>query len=92
MIERLQRALAHVEQLSPEAQEELAEHIEQYIEPPTVPIGSLAGSMPDLPDEDEFEVFERMRHETQPSPPMEEQLGTIGDVDTLIAATVPEHG
>jgi hypothetical protein len=33
MIERLQRALAHVEELSPEMQEDLAQQIEEMTEP-----------------------------------------------------------
>lgn len=61
MIERLQRALEHVDELPPAIQEELAEYIEQNVEPLDVPAGSLAGSMPDLPDDIE-ETLLRMRH------------------------------
>lgn len=73
MIERLQRALEHVDELSPAIQEELAEYIEQNIEPLDMPVGSLAGSMPDLPDDMEETLF-RMRHEVPPKPLMDEQL------------------
>lgn len=73
MIDRLQRALEHVDELPPGIQEELAEHIEQYIEPMDIPSGSLAGSMPDLPDDAE-ETLLRWRRETPPTPPIEEQL------------------
>lgn len=73
MIERLRRALEHIDELPPEAQEEVAEHIEEYIEPLVVPPGSLAGSMPDLPDDME-ETLLRLRREAPPTPPMEEQL------------------
>jgi hypothetical protein len=73
MIERLQRAFEHIEELSPEEQEEIAELIEQRIEPLDVPLGSLAGSMPDLPDDAEVTLL-RWRREAPPTPPMEEQL------------------
>lgn len=73
MIERLQRALGHVDELPPAIQEELAQYIEQNIEPLDVPAGSLSGSMPDLPDDME-ETLSRMRHEVPPTPLMDEQL------------------
>ncbi len=73
MIERLQRALKHVEELSPEAQEDLAQQIEEMTEPLAMSAGSLAGSMPDLPDDAE-ETLLRWRHETPPTPPLDEQL------------------
>jgi len=73
MIERLQRAFEHIEELSPEEQEEIAELIEQRIEPLDVPLGSLAGSMPDLPDDTE-ETLLRWRREAPPTPPMKDQL------------------
>lgn len=78
MIERLQRALEHVEELSPPVQEEIAAQIEQYLEPLDVPAGSLAGSMPDLPDDAE-ETLLRWRHESLPSPPVDEQLRWLED-------------
>jgi hypothetical protein len=46
----LARALQHIEELPPELQEEIAIQIEEYVEPLDVPQGSLAGSMPNLPD------------------------------------------
>ncbi len=73
MIERLQRALEHVEELPPEVQEQLAEHIEEWTEPLELPVGSLAGSMPDLPDDAE-EILLRWRREAPITPPVEEQL------------------
>ena len=75
MIDRLARALEHVEDLPEEVQEELAEHIEQYVEPMPLlpPTVSLAGSMPDLP-EDLEETILRWRHATPPTPSMDEQL------------------
>ncbi|HKB46309.1 MAG TPA: hypothetical protein VKC57_01335 [Ktedonobacterales bacterium] len=80
MIERLARALEHVEQLPPEVQEELAEQIELYRR---VPEPQTPGSMPgrrsfagiwwDLPDDME-ETLLRWRHEATPTPPVEDQL------------------
>lgn len=61
MIERLARALEHIEELPDDMQEELAEQIEQFVEPARLPTGNLAGSMPDLPDELE-ETILRWRH------------------------------
>lgn len=43
MIERLQRALKHVEELPPEVQEQLAEQIEEWTEPLDEPPGSSSG-------------------------------------------------
>ncbi|MGH2516876.1 MAG: hypothetical protein ACRDHP_14585 [Ktedonobacterales bacterium] len=76
MIERLQRALEHVEELPATVQEEVAELLEQFTEPYDIPTNSLAGSMPDLPDDAE-EILLRWRHESPPSPPMDEQLGRL---------------
>ena len=82
MIERLQRNLAELENLSPDEQEELALYIEALRE--TRSPGSItatpesgaqwqdpAGSWSDLPDDDEAETFYRMRHETEPAAPIE---------------------
>jgi hypothetical protein len=89
MIERLQRALEHVEELSPEAQEDIAEQIEELALPvdnlpePQRPIvdSSLPKSVRDalavagiaraLQDDDEFEALDRIRHESEPTPPIE---------------------
>ena len=99
MIERLQRALEHIEELSPAAQEDLAQQIEDMTEPrsgaivpppssneATLPAPvqralALAGAWSDLQDDDEFAFFDRIRHETAPSPPMDEQLAWL-DEDT----------
>ncbi|HEY8323600.1 MAG TPA: hypothetical protein VIG77_03855 [Ktedonobacterales bacterium] len=97
MIERLQRALEHIEELSPEAQQELAEQIEALSAPiadlPSQPTSSddealprsvrvalaLGGAWSDLHDDDEFAFFDRIRHETPPTPPMDEQLAWLED-------------
>ena len=100
MIERLQRALEHIEELSPAAQEDLAQQIEDMTEPisetPMSPLPSsdatlpasvrralaLCGAWSDLQDDDEFTFFDRIRHETPPSPPMDEQLAWLDEEET----------
>lgn len=101
MIERLQRALEHIDELSPAAQEDLAQQIEEMTEPlmhlptstssqapgdealpPSVRAAlALGGAWSDLQDDDEFAFFDRIRHESKPSPPMEEQLAWLDEED-----------
>jgi hypothetical protein len=82
MIERLQQVLTRLEQLPPEVQEEAAAQLEVLTEPfEEIPDAktkrtrekgrSLAGAWSDLTWDDEVEAFDRMRHETQPTPPIE---------------------
>ena len=82
MIERLQREVSHLEHLSPDEQEELAIYIEALRETreldtspsalePAEPWHDPAGAWSDLPEDDEAETFYRMRHETEPSTPIE---------------------
>lgn len=81
MIERLQQVLTRIEQLPPEIQEEAAAQLEVLTEPfeerpnaktKTQEKGrSLAGAWRDLAGDDEAEAFDRMRHVTQPTPPIE---------------------
>lgn len=100
MIERLQRALEHVEELSPDEQEEIAMLIEERTEP-IAPIPeplqsslrpgeehllkrvrdalTAIGSARDLQGDDEFDALDRIRHESKPSPPMDEQLAWLND-------------
>ena len=79
MIDRLARALEHVEELPPEAQEELAEQIEAFRLPASPASGhlpthrSFAGIWDDLPDDME-ETLLRWRREATPTLPMEDQL------------------
>ena len=74
-IERLQRALEHIEELSPAAQEDLAQFIEEMTEPfasassadedlpPSVQRAlALAGAWRNLQDDDEFAFFDRTRY------------------------------
>ena len=96
MIERLQRALEHVDELSPEEQEDIAQLIEERTEPlEDVPVPrnlptdenlpksvqdalALAGAWSDLKD-DEFEALDRIRHESKPTPPVDEQLAWLDE-------------
>jgi hypothetical protein len=82
MIERLQQVLTRIEQLPPEVQEEAAAQLEILAEPfEAIPNAktnrirgkgrSLAGAWRDLAWDDESEAFDRMRHATQPTPPIE---------------------
>ena len=82
MIERLQQVLMRIEQLPPEVQEEAAAQLEVLTEPfediPNAKMNKsrqksrgLAGAWRDLAWDDEVEAFERIRHETQPTPPIE---------------------
>ena len=82
MIERLQQVLTRIEQLPPEIQEEAAAQLEILTEPfvaiPNAQMKrtrgkgrSLAGAWRDLAWDDEAEAFDRMRHATQPTPPIE---------------------
>lgn len=82
MIERLQQVLTRIEQLPPEVQEEVAAQLEILAEPfEAIPKAktnrtrekgrSLAGAWRDLAWDDEVEAFDRMRHATEPTPPLE---------------------
>jgi len=95
MIDRLRQALEHVEELSPELQDELAAQIEEMFEPldqrttpRPAPIDghlprhiamalSAIGSWRKLQDDDEFEALDRIRHENEPTPPIEDDLGDL---------------
>ncbi len=82
MIERLQQVLSRIEQLPPEVQEEAAAQLELLTEAfEAIPNAktnsarekgrSLAGVWRDLSWDDEVEAFDRMRHATEPTPPIE---------------------
>ena len=87
MIERLQRALEHIDELSPEAQADIAALIEEQaagevpepLQPPAdqdIPRRirralAAIGSARDLQDDDEFTALDRIRHESAPTPPVE---------------------
>jgi hypothetical protein len=76
MIERLQRALEHVDEIPPEIQEAIADQIEQYIEPLDTPADALAGLLSDLP-EDAEETLLRWRRESAATPSMTDHLGWL---------------
>ena len=71
MLERLQLALQHVDEVPPDIQRDIAEQIEAW----TLPANdqqSVFGSVL-LPDDyDEIEDVLKARHEVPPSPPLEE--------------------
>lgn len=82
MIDRLQRNLADLERLSADEQEEIALYIEALREAHergmlpvdqelAQPWQDPAGAWRDLPEDDEAATFYRMRHETEPSAPIE---------------------
>jgi hypothetical protein len=81
--ERLHRALAKIEQLPPEAQDELAEQLELWTEPiQTFPASRsrkrVAGIWRDRADlADMIEELERLRHEAPPTPPLEDLICII---------------
>ena len=84
MIERLHRALEHVDELPPELQEQLVEIIEQHTEPVDMPLESLAGAWSDLPDtfDEMLDALDEIRHASPPTPPMDEQLSWMDENDT----------
>lgn len=93
MIERLQRALRHIEDVPPGAQEEIAAQIEEMAHqderlretnrfpaeqgaeeslPKSVRDAlAVIGAWRDLQDDDEFAALNRIRHESQPTPPID---------------------
>ncbi|TMD59462.1 MAG: hypothetical protein E6I93_00220 [Chloroflexi bacterium] len=82
MIERLQQVLTRIEQLPPEVQEEAATQLEMLAEPfEAIPNAktnrtrrkgrNLAGAWRDLGWDDEAEAFDRMRHATEPTAPID---------------------
>ena len=74
MIERLQRALEHIEELPEEAQGALAEQIERLSQEQSGVRRkrNLAGVWGDLPDDME-EILLRWRRETPVTPPIDEE-------------------
>jgi hypothetical protein len=83
MIDRLHRALEHVDELPPDLQEQLAEIIEQHTQPPSIPADSLAGAWSDLPDtfDEMLDALDRIRHTSPPTPPVDEQLAWMDAAD-----------
>lgn len=82
MIERLQRALEHVEELTEPLGDlpALNDRAAGDTLPQTVCDAlALAGAWSDLQGDDEFEAMDRIRHDSKPSPPMDEQLAWLDD-------------
>ncbi len=73
MIQRLHQALQHIDELPPQAQEEIAQRIEEWTGKPS-DWRSLIGSVLLPEDFDEVDAILRARHETAPSPPIEDEL------------------
>jgi hypothetical protein len=84
MIERLQRAIEHIEELSSDVQEQLAEIIEQHTAPRDIPPKGLVGAWSDLPDtfDEMLDTLERNRHASAPTPPTDEQLAWLDEDDS----------
>ena len=84
MIDRLHRALEHIDELPPELQEQLAEIIEQHTEPVDIPSEALAGAWSDLPDtfDEMLDALDEIRHASPPTSPMDEQLSWMDRDDT----------
>ncbi len=77
MIERLHRALQHIDEVPPEVQEDLASIIEEQLAP-HIDLPSYAGAITGMPDDAE-EVLMHWRHESPPALPIEEQLKGLMD-------------
>ena len=83
VVARLQQALEHLDELTPDEQEEVAEHILTFtgrIEPRGSRARRLAGAWADLRDEME-ETLLRWRHEATPSPLIEDLPGENEGMD-----------
>lgn len=87
MIERLARAIEHLQELPVDVQEEIAEQIEMIAGldhetneavPTDSPKRSYAGIWADLPDDME-ETLLRWRHEIPPTPPIDEQMAKLDE-------------
>ncbi|HEX6819004.1 MAG TPA: hypothetical protein VF120_11570 [Ktedonobacterales bacterium] len=81
MIERLQRALKHIDELSSDVQEQIARIIEDNAAPSAKQAQSLAGAWSDLPDtfDEMLDTLDRIRHESPPTPPTDEQLAWMDE-------------
>lgn len=83
VVEHLQRALEHLDELTPDEQEDVAEQILAYVgrtEPRGARARRLAGAWADLPGDME-ETMLRWRRETPPTPPIEDLPGEHEDLD-----------
>jgi hypothetical protein len=77
VIEHLRHALKHLDELTPDEQEDVAEHILAYagrLEPPGARARRLAGAWANLPD-DMDETLLRWRRAVPPTPLIEDLPG-----------------
>jgi hypothetical protein len=86
MVDELSTLVERVRQQSETVQRHIAALIEQALEQAQADESmrdqapeSYAGAWSDLPDDDEFDTLDKLRHETPPSPPVEEQLAWLDD-------------
>jgi len=81
VIDELRRAIERLRQQPEAVQRHIAELIEQALQEAQSGHApdSFAGAWSDLQDDDEFAYFDRIRHETPPSPPMDEQLAWLDE-------------
>jgi len=83
VVEHLRRALEHLEELTPDEQEDVAEQILAYtgrVEPRGVRARRLAGAWADLPADMEDTLL-RWRREVPPTPLIEDLPGEQEDAD-----------
>jgi hypothetical protein len=79
MVDELREIFERVQQQPEAVQRQIAVLIEQALEQASGIAAddareSYAGAWSDLPEDDEFETLDKLRHESPPSPPVEEQL------------------
>ena len=81
MVDELREIFERVQQQPEAVQRQIAVLIEQALAQvqesdalPDTARESYAGAWSDLPEDDEFETLDKLRHESPPSPPVEEQL------------------
>ncbi len=81
MIERLHRTIEELEQLPPDVQDEAAARLEalisesqkaQHVSPQTQRALDLIGSWSDIPWDEMEAALDRIRHESEPTPPIDE--------------------
>jgi hypothetical protein len=83
LVEHLRRALEHLDELTPDEQEDVAEQILSFagrIEPRGARARRLAGAWADLPDDMEDTLL-RWRREAPPTPLIEDLPGEHDDVN-----------
>ncbi len=76
MVDELSELVARVRQQPEAVQRHIAEVIQKALEQAQIEdaLDSYAGAWSDLPEDDEAETLDRLRHESPPTPPLEDQL------------------